>query len=104
MNPLEALQGQVPGVVVTNNSGYASGTVKVEIRGRNSIGNFPSDPLYVIDGVPLTILDLTGYGSYQGGSQGVVQSGIQSPAGGGQSPFFSLNPSDSRKYQRPKGC
>jgi len=94
MNPLEALQGQVAGVVVTNASGYASAPIKVEIRGRNTINaNFPSDPLYIIDGVPLTILNLTGSDSYTGGATGVIQSGIQSPAGG-QSPFFNINPTD----------
>lgn len=94
MNPLEALQGQVAGVVVTNTSGYASGTIKVEIRGRNTINsNFPSDPLYIIDGVPLTILDLRGTDRYATGSTGVIQSGLGSPAGG-QSPLFSINPSD----------
>lgn len=94
MNPIEALQGEVPGVVITNNSGYASGAIKVEIRGRSSINSsFPSDPLYIIDGVPLTIVDLTGTSNYAQGSQGVIQSGVPSPAIG-QSPFFSLNPSD----------
>ena len=93
MNPLQALQGEVPGVVVTNTSGYASGAVKVEIRGRNVIGNFPSDPLYIVDGVPLTILDVQNSDSYQTGSQGVIQTGIPSPANG-QSPFFSINPQD----------
>lgn len=93
MNPLEAIQGQDPGTVVTSTSGFASGTIKVEIRGRNVIGNFPSDPLYIIDGVPLTILDLQNNDSYSNGSQGVIQSGIPSPAIG-QSPFFSINPSD----------
>jgi hypothetical protein len=46
MNVLEALQGQVPGVIVTNTSGYASSNVTVDIRGKNSIDpNIPSDPL-----------------------------------------------------------
>lgn len=99
MNVLDALQGQVAGVVVTNTTGAASGTVKVEIRGRNTIGDYPSDPLYVIDGVPLTILDLYGQGSYANGATGSIQSGMLSPAAssnapGGQSPFFSINPSD----------
>lgn len=93
MNVLEAVQGQVPGVVVTNNSGYASGSIKVEIRGRNTIGNFPADPLYIIDGVPMTILDLNGAGTYANGNQGPIQAGIASPAVG-QSPFFNINPSD----------
>ncbi len=34
-----------------------------------------------------------GQSSYSGGSQGVIQSGLQSPTDG-QSPFFSINPSD----------
>jgi TonB-linked SusC/RagA family outer membrane protein len=94
MNVLEALQGQIPGVIVTNTSGYASSTIKVEIRGRNTINpNFPSDPLYVIDGVPLTISDLTGNSSYVNGAPSPNQSGIASYAGG-QSPELSLNPAD----------
>jgi TonB-dependent starch-binding outer membrane protein SusC len=93
MNVLQAIQGQVPGVVVTNTSGYASGAIKVEIRGRNTINDVPSDPLYIIDGVPLTIIDLQNRDAYITGSQGFIQSSISSPANG-QSPFFSVNPSD----------
>lgn len=96
MNPIQAIQGLAAGTVVTNTSGFASGTVKIEIRGRKTINpNIPSDPLYVIDGVPLTVLPVVTNNSsnYQNGSQGFIQSGIASPANG-QSPFFSLNPSD----------
>jgi len=93
MNVLQAIQGQVPGVVVTNTSGYASGTVKVEIRGRNTINpNFPTDPLYIIDGVPLTILDVSGVSSYETGSAGAAQA-FSAPSVG-QSPFFNINPAD----------
>ena len=95
MNVLEAIQGQVAGAIVTNVSGYSSASVKVEIRGRNTINpNFPSDPLYIIDGVPLTILNVNNANSsYQQGSQGAIQSGLPSPANG-QSPLFSLSPSE----------
>ncbi len=94
MNPLEALQGKVAGVVVTSTSGYANGPVKIEIRGRNAINDkFSADPLYIIDGVPLTILDLNQRDSYKGGAQGAIQSGVPSPANG-QSPFFNINPQD----------
>jgi len=93
MNPLEALQGQVPGAVVTNTTGYASGVIKLEIRGRNTINpGFPSDPLYIIDGVPLSVSEVSNSASYAGGSPGFDQVGM-SPAGG-QSPLFSLNPLD----------
>lgn len=94
MNPLEALQGQVAGVVVTQTSGYASGGVNIEVRGRSTISpSFPSDPLYVVDGVPITILDVSNTATYATGSQGVLTSGFSGPANG-QSPFFSINPQD----------
>lgn len=94
MNPLLALQGRVPGMVVTPNSGYASGSVKVEIRGRSTINSkFTSDPLYIIDGVPLTYLEIGGASSYEGGSTGVIQTGFPS-SGGGQSPLYNINPAD----------
>lgn len=94
MNVLDALQGQVPGLAVSHINGYASGTIKVEIRGRSTINpNIPSDPLYIVDGVPLTIQDLTGADNYSTGAKGAIQSGINSPANG-QSPLFSLNPND----------
>jgi len=98
MNPLLALDGKVPGLQITPTSGYASAPVKVEIRGRNTINaTLVSDPLYVIDGVPLTILDLTNTSfnksSYANGSTGFVQAGLISNTGG-QSPLFSLNSMD----------
>jgi TonB-linked SusC/RagA family outer membrane protein len=96
MNVLDALQGQVPGVIVQQTSGYASAPFKVEIRGRTGINpDLPSDPLYIIDGVPLTILNLNGTqsGTYSTGSTGFVQNGFNGPAAG-QSPFFSINPND----------
>ncbi|MEP7376061.1 MAG: SusC/RagA family TonB-linked outer membrane protein [Chitinophagaceae bacterium] len=100
MNPLLALQGKVPGLDVTQTNGFASAPVKVELRGRNVIGvdpnhTFPADPLYIIDGVPLTILEIGGASSYSAGSTGFLQSPaiFRGPAGG-QSPFFNINPAD----------
>lgn len=48
-NPLQALQGRVPGLEITQLSGLAGGGFKVRIRGENSIlsGN---EPLYIVDG------------------------------------------------------
>lgn len=50
-NPVMALQGRAPGVMVTTNTGAPNGNFTVRIRGNNSIrgGN---DPLYIIDGMP----------------------------------------------------
>ncbi|MEQ8240040.1 MAG: TonB-dependent receptor [Cyclobacteriaceae bacterium] len=50
-NPIDALQGQVPGLQITNNSGAPGASPTVSIRGVGTPGN-PS-PLYVVDGVLL---------------------------------------------------
>lgn len=92
MNALAALEGKVPGLVVTQNNGFASSTFRIELRGRAVIdAGKPSEPLYIIDGVPLTVLNLNG-ANYNSGSSGFDQTNL-SPAGG-QSPFFSINPGD----------
>lgn len=53
-DPMRALQGKVPGMTVTAN-GSPSGTGAVRIRGIGSF-NASQDPLFVIDGVPTTLL------------------------------------------------
>lgn len=49
----QALQGRMAGVQVTQNSGEPGGSVSIRIRGVGSI-NSSSEPLYVVDGIPLT--------------------------------------------------
>jgi TonB-dependent starch-binding outer membrane protein SusC len=52
ISPDQLLQGRAPGVVVNTESGEPGGGMNIRIRGTTSItGN--SDPLYVIDGVPI---------------------------------------------------
>lgn len=48
----QVLQGQAAGVFVTANSGAPGGGISVRVRGQSTI-NGTSDPLYVIDGVPV---------------------------------------------------
>ena len=48
-NPIRALQGRVPGMLVTGN-GEPSSPTTVRIRGIGTLNN--NDPLYIIDGVP----------------------------------------------------
>lgn len=50
-NAAGALQGQVPGVVVTKNAGKPGGGYNINIRGVSSIGG-SNEPLFVIDGIP----------------------------------------------------
>ncbi|WP_202102758.1 SusC/RagA family TonB-linked outer membrane protein [Sphingobacterium faecale] len=53
-NPLAALQGRLPGVIVEQNNGLPGAKFSVQIRGRNSIeqGN---NPLFLIDGIPFDV-------------------------------------------------
>ncbi|KEO73153.1 SusC/RagA family TonB-linked outer membrane protein [Anditalea andensis] len=48
----QAIQGKAGGVQVTQNSGTPGGGVSIRVRGTTSI-NASSEPLYVIDGVPV---------------------------------------------------
>lgn len=48
-SPLQALQGQMPGVTITSTSGQPGSDMKVQIRGLGTVGN--SSPLYLIDGI-----------------------------------------------------
>ncbi len=49
-NPLEAVQGMVPGLDITRSSGNAGASMNVQLRGTRTI-NGSSNPLYIIDGV-----------------------------------------------------
>lgn len=50
-DPVYALQGRVPGVVISQNTGSPEGDYSIRIRGVNSIKG-SNDPLYIIDGIP----------------------------------------------------
>ncbi len=54
-SPLEAIQGSMPGVQITSNSGRSGDGYKMVIRGNNSLGG--SSPLYIVDGVPTDNID-----------------------------------------------
>nr|WP_315158580.1 TonB-dependent receptor [uncultured Flavobacterium sp.] len=71
----QAIQGRAAGVYVTQNSGEPGGGLSVNIRGVNSL-NGTNQPLYVIDGVQITVQEIGG--------------GVMSSA----SPLSGLNPTD----------
>ena len=52
----QILQGQAAGVSVQSGSGQPGSSAKVRIRGTSSIGS-NSEPLYILDGVPITVGD-----------------------------------------------
>ncbi len=74
---LAALQGRVPGLVVTSTSGQPGSSYQVRIRGENSMKS-GNEPLYIIDGVPFTSAPLNQFNG----------------AGGSQSPLASISPND----------
>ncbi|RXK85706.1 SusC/RagA family TonB-linked outer membrane protein [Filimonas effusa] len=95
MNPLAALEGRVPGLLVTTQSGIPGAMMKVQVRGQNTIGSSPmsptartpDNPLFIIDGVPFApqnnAFDLLQNITYNNGNYG-----------GGLSPFGNINPAD----------
>ncbi|MCW3465751.1 SusC/RagA family TonB-linked outer membrane protein [Chitinophaga nivalis] len=71
----QAIAGKLPGVQVIQNSGAPGGSISIRIRGLNSI-SAGTDPLYVIDGIPLSndlknlqgstdVVNITGQASFQ---------------------------------------
>lgn len=81
----QALAGRIAGVSTVQMSGQPGASVSIRIRGSSSI-NSGQEPLYVIDGVPI---------SGNGGS--VYDVGLGSVGGGGKttySPLSALNPND----------
>lgn len=49
-NPMQALQGRVPGLYIEKNGTPSGDNSRILIRGLNTLGN--TDPLYIIDGAP----------------------------------------------------
>ena len=88
-NPLAALQGRVPGLIVTQSNGVPGSSFTIQIRGRNSIAQ-GSTPLFVIDGVPFAAGNT--YLNQLPSAIGVPFD--NSIRGGGLSPFNLVNPDD----------
>ncbi len=53
-NPIAALEGRVPGLIINQTSGVPGGALKIQIRGQNSLDltRSKNDPLIIVDGVP----------------------------------------------------
>jgi len=97
-NVLLALEGQVPGLVVTPTSGAPGAAVQVQVRGQNSLlSNLsaaakPYDqPLFIIDGVPFAPQNQNISSLYSLG--GTISSNTYTGLTG-LSPFNNINPLD----------
>jgi len=86
-NPLLALQAEVPGIVINQNSGLANSGITVQIRGQNSFRN-GTDPLYVIDGVPYPSQMLPMINTANGKSGNLISSATTG------NPLSFINPND----------
>lgn len=58
-NPLYALMGRIPGLTITPFSGMPNAPIKVQLRGQSSLSDVDSEPLIIIDGIPM-INNMTG--------------------------------------------
>jgi len=54
VNVLSAVQGRMAGVNITQNTGVPGGGYSIQIRGTNSLRREGNNPLYVINGVPVS--------------------------------------------------
>lgn len=89
-NALLALEGRVPGLLITQNNGISGGGITVRVQGQNSIAS-GNDPLYVIDGVPYySQLPATGLENVLGKSGTIGQGNV--PFAG--NPLSYINPAD----------
>ncbi len=77
INPIKSLQGTIPGLQMSVGSGQPGAPATIFIRGRNSV-NSGTQPLYVIDGVPM-----------ETGTQG-----MRSSEGQQMSPLATINSQD----------
>lgn len=84
----QAIQGKAGGVQVTQKSGSPGGGLNIRVRGTTSI-NASSDPLYVVDGIPVnSTTNFTGGSDFNfgGGTQGI-------------NILSSINPSDVQSVE-----
>ncbi len=99
-NPLAALEGRVPGLVITQSSGIPGSSFIAQIRGQNSLGStskslneIPLDnPLFIIDGVPFAPQNANANQFTSLASPGSQT--LYNNFNGGMSPFNSINPAD----------
>lgn len=72
-----AIAGQVSGAVISSNSGQPGSNAKVLIRGISSLTG-DNQPLYIIDGVPITVGDQAGIATTSNGLSLIDPSDIES--------------------------
>lgn len=97
VNPLLALEGRVPGLVITQSTGVPGSGVSVMIQGQNSMRK-GADPFYVIDGVPYVSQLLPS------SSNGILGNSNDMINGAQGNPFNYINPNDIESIDVLKGA
>ena len=87
LSPQQAIQGKVTGVNIAQNSGKPGGSNTIRIRGGTSLTQ-SNDPLYVIDGVPISSTAGVGQANINGYTTTAIFD--QEPT----NPLMTLNPDD----------
>lgn len=89
-NIVNALQGKVAGVQITNSSGAAGASANIMIRGGNSLsGN--NQPLFILDGIPVD------------NSTPLAQGGLAATVGPASNRAIDINPEDIETITVLKG-
>lgn len=96
----QALQGKVPGAVITQNSGAPGGGTQVQLRGVTSI-NASSSPLYVIDGV---VVDNTAISNGLNSISGAAGGNLASNQDQQVNRIADINPQDIETIEVLKGA
>ena len=99
----QALQGKVPGAVISQNSGAPGGGTQIQIRGTSTIlGNF--SPLYVVDGVIVSNTTIqNGLNTITGASRSGSLGNFASAQDQNVNRIADLNPNDIESIQILKG-
>lgn len=87
LSPQQSIQGKVTGVNISQNSGKPGGSNTIRIRGGTSLTQ-SNDPLYVIDGVPISSTAGVGQANINGYTTTAIFD--QEPT----NPLMTLNPDD----------
>lgn len=99
-NALVSLQGRIAGLSLVPTSGLAGGSVNINLRGVNSIGN-SNQPLIVLDGLPINSSTIDQHSLYSDGA--AINGNINNNRDETTSRLAELNPNDIANVSVLKG-
>ncbi|TAE30913.1 MAG: SusC/RagA family TonB-linked outer membrane protein [Candidatus Kapaibacterium sp.] len=97
VNMVNAMQGRIAGVQITNSGGAAGGSSSIIIRGGNSVDS-DNQPLFIIDGVPMDNSTTTETGAGTSGLNGTLARSVAN-----SNRAMDINPEDIETISVLKG-